>query len=360
MAPCLGMITVPVICSGETFEFLLDTGASSCLVDKSLAHLLGEPVGRVYAQTPTGVEALELYLPLQASVGELALSPNEPMVCVDLSWLERTTGEAVRGIIGMSFIRRFGLQLDFDNGVVRFIESPLPDEGTFGQELELKLEPESTPELTVAIIDTTEWTFTVDTGCGPTGSMDHRTCEHLTALEVLHPIGLTRGGALMRGFTARMAVLDSLTLGPFTHWNLMLSRTESSVVGIPFLAQYNITFDFPERRVWFRPSKRHGIPPGFNLSGLGLMSLGGECVVAGTRPGGPASAIGLEQGDVLVSLGGVPAGDVSLACIDAALCDAMGDTVEIVASRHGSEHSGVLDLRWVEVTETDESEQPPN
>lgn len=361
MAPCLDMITVPVTCSGEVFEFLLDTGASSCLVDKSLAHLLGEPVGRAYAQTPTGVEAIELYLPLQASVGELALNPDEPMACVDLSGFEHATGRDIRGVIGMSFMRRFGLQLDFDDGIVRFIESPLSDDSMLGQELELELEPKATPKLTATIIDTAEWTFTLDTGCGPTGSVNHRTCEALLALEVLHPIGLTRGGALMRDFTASAAVLDSLVLGPFTHRGLMLSRTESSVVGIPFLAQYNITFGFPERRVWFRPSERYGVAPGLNLSGLSLMSLGGQCVVADMHSGGPASEIGLEQGDVLVSVGGVPVGGLSLACIDAALCEAMGDTIEIVASRNGSEHSGVLDLRWVERSErADEPDEPPN
>ena len=121
MAPCLDMITVPVTCSGRTFEFLLDTGASICLVDKSLAHLLGEPIGRTYAQTPTGVEAVELYLPLQATVGALPLDPDEPVACVDLSGIGQITGRDVRGIIGMSFMRRFALQLHFDSGLVRFL-----------------------------------------------------------------------------------------------------------------------------------------------------------------------------------------------------------------------------------------------
>lgn len=349
---CGGLITVPVTCSGESFQFLLDTGAGRCLVDKSLAALLGESVGRTYAQTPGGVEAIELYLPLRARVGKLRLDPDEPVACVDLSSLERATGEPIRGIIGMSFMRRYGLQLDFDEGAVRFLETPLPPDGDYGYELELGLEPYGAPELTTPVVDTTEWTFIVDTGCQFTGSMDHRMCERLLAAGVLHPVGLTRGAALVRDFTASLAALDSLALGPFTHRNLMLSRTESSVLGIPFLRQYKATFDFPERRVWLEPSSRHAAPPCFDFSGLGLAMLGGECVVTGTTPGRAASLAGLEQGDVLVSVGATSVYDGSLACVREDLCTSMGDTLLVVASRQGEEFSTVLDLRWRAVHDT--------
>jgi hypothetical protein len=182
------------------------------------------------------------------------------------------------------------------------------------------------------------------------------------SLDLLHAVGLVSGSALMRDFTASLVVLDSLSVGPFNHKDLMLSRTESSVLGMPFLAQYKITFDFPERRVWFDPSERHGHSPGFDLSGLWLMSSGGECVVGGTRRGGPAYALGLEQGDIITSVGGESTAGQSPACIEAALRAAAGDSLQIGVSRLGNEFGAVLDLRWTAIEEADSlaAELPPN
>ena len=361
MAPCSDMITLPVTCHGHTYEFLLDTGSSGNLIDKSLTHLLYDPVGRMYGRTPTGVEAIAVYRTPAASIGNLELDPDDLIACVDLSDFAPLTGRDIRGILGMSFLSRYALQLDFDAGRVRLLESPIPVEEELGHEVELVLEPDSPPKFAAGMVDTMEWTLVLDTGSASTGSIEHRIAEVLEARGLLHPIGLYHGRALTRDFTARRVLLDSLAVGPFMHRDLPFSRTQASVLGLPFLAQYNVTFDFPERRLWLAPSVRGAVPPKLDLSGIAVMVLDDEHVVSAIRPGGPASRAGLEQGDVLLSIGGVPTAGLSVACVREAFRSSMGDTVEVVVSRFGAEFEATLDLRWhTEADSADVHEQPPN
>ena len=346
MPPCLDLMTVPVSLRGETYEFLLDTGASGCLFDGSLAPLLGEPVGRAYAQTPAGVEAVPLYRTPEASVGDLALDPDDLVACFDLSELVQLTGMQINGIIGMSFIERFGLELDFDAGFVRFLDSPVVPDSMIGAEVELDLQPDSPPGYTATLLDTVKWSFIFDTGCTSPGSIDHEAFSRLDDIGLLHSVGFARRRALHKSYTANLFVLDSLAIGQFDHRDLFLTQSESSVLGLPVLAQYNATFDFPERRLWLRASDRHRALAPSDISGLGVMKLAGEPVVAALDPQGPAAALGLEQGDVLVSVGGALVTDLSVACISDVFAQAMGDTIELVVSRFGDQFTEILDLRW--------------
>jgi hypothetical protein len=64
------LLLVPVQLKGKTFQFILDTGASSGIFDSSLAPLLGDPISVQEIQTPDGVTRGLLFPSPDAKLGE--------------------------------------------------------------------------------------------------------------------------------------------------------------------------------------------------------------------------------------------------------------------------------------------------
>ena len=167
---CADAIYVPVSCRGEYYLFLLDTGASLCVFDRSMQEQLGYPIGHTYAMTHSGEEAIELFRAPPLTIGGRRLESDEPVICADLFRFQTVLDKHISRIVGMSFLEDYALQLDVDGGKVRLLESPAPDTGRRVEALRLDLEPHGCPELTVDVGDTTEWVIGLDTGCGGFGA----------------------------------------------------------------------------------------------------------------------------------------------------------------------------------------------
>ncbi len=356
MLPCLDALLVPVTVAGETYMFLLDTGASLCAFDKSLGPLLGEPVGREYVQTASGVEAIDIYFPDQVFVGGIALSRDEPATCHDLSGLARVTGHDIRGLLGMTFMVDRALQLDFEEQKIRFLSSPVRADDDLGQAIRIDMEPGVwIPTMSVTVADTIQWEVKLDTGCSGFGVMERETYDQLLDLGSMAPFGV--GGAVSshRTYREERGVLDSLSFGSSVHRGPVLGRGEASVLGVPFIARYEVILDFPERVGYFRETGAVAFPDHLDYSGLVLMKLGNELVVRWASVGGPAHTAGLQQGDVILTLGGRDAADLSLACAEEEIQRALGGKLPVAVFREGKELELMLDLgrHWIEPAESD-------
>jgi C-terminal processing protease CtpA/Prc len=78
------------------------------------------------------------------------------------------------------------------------------------------------------------------------------------------------------------------------------------------LSRHVATFDLPQRLLYLEKAKGFGDPWVFDQSGLMLVRRRGEIVARSVGPGSPASAAGIKASDVILSVGGKPAGDLSL------------------------------------------------
>jgi len=342
--PCAEAIYVPVECCGDTLLFLLDTGASICVFDRSLQSWLGTPLGRDYAFTPGGMQAVELFRPPQATVGGRRLDPDEPVMCADLLMLQVGLGADVRGILGMSFLEDMALELDADAHRVRLLRSPTAESEGKGWPMRLDLDPHGAPTVTFVVGDTTKWTPTLDTGCGFTGIIEYRLCEELLDSGVLREIGSTEQWSLSRSDPARLVVLDSLAVGPFVERDLNLVRSESSALGLPFLLDYKVTMDFPERTLYLERSHTGQTAASGNPAGLAMVRRNGELVVASVAPDSPAELAGVRPGDVILEIQGQLAGAMPVPCAEEKLLVADRDTLKLLVWRDGDTVAVPLDL----------------
>jgi predicted metalloprotease with PDZ domain len=106
----------------------------------------------------------------------------------------------------------------------------------------------------------------------------------------------------------KQGVLDSLTLGEWTHTNVIVNRKNSggSVIGLPYLSRFQMTLDVPEEQVFLKPGKMFDEPSRRDCLGIGVRSVEGKATICHLDSAGPAAKSGLKDGDILESVNGDP------------------------------------------------------
>ncbi len=99
-------------CHGP-FDFLLDTGTNTTLIEADLAAELGlVPVDRLSLTTLTGSEPVPRYFLEETRVGSASV-PQLEALAGSLQQL-RSLDRNIRGILGMNFLAAFSFRLDYE------------------------------------------------------------------------------------------------------------------------------------------------------------------------------------------------------------------------------------------------------
>ena len=114
------LVVVPVLVDNQgPFEFLLDTGTNTTVVDTELARQLGlRPIDRVSVISPGGARVVPRARLQSLTLGPKAVEDLEAL-CVDLGAIRRLTG-SVRGVVGQQFLSRFNYLLSYKDRRLEF------------------------------------------------------------------------------------------------------------------------------------------------------------------------------------------------------------------------------------------------
>ncbi len=126
------MLHIPVGWNGKQSYFLVDTGCSTTVLDKSAFPQLQPQETNVNVATSAGRTDFSFFNPPDLRVGVFELENFGAVVRTDLSAKERMSKKPVIGILGMSALNEFILQIDFDSRKFRFLmpdHRPHPDWG---------------------------------------------------------------------------------------------------------------------------------------------------------------------------------------------------------------------------------------
>jgi len=245
-------IFVPVrLANGETLPFVLDTGAFSSLLDKSLEPGLGTRLDsgtlRVFGvpRHMNQYEAPTLYL------GNIPLMMTGPYIFTDdLKSLSDYAGRPVLGMIGMDILAHYCIQFDFAANQVRFLDDHHPDTRAWGKPFPLTDVGDGCFAISENLTGAAGPATLIDAGCTYDGWLVPNLFSRWTNQDA--PVvnsGVRFPNAVLGGTVYTNVNLDGLQPKLFSSGDPHLRLNG---IGLSFLSRNLVTLDFPRRTMYVK------------------------------------------------------------------------------------------------------------
>jgi predicted aspartyl protease len=294
-------VFLPVKFKGEEYLFVLDTGATHTVFDTSLKHNLGEVKKTQKVTTGADPIIVEFFDAPEAFLGPLNMQDCNEVLCIDLDMLTLIAGKKIGGIIGMNFLKKHVVQINFDDGKVLFIAPKKRKESDWGRKLAIKYGSNDIPYVRGNILGSKKIYFAIDTGANATGDLESEIFEKMLSkkrVKTSETLTQTAGGARR----TREVRIDSFSIGPLKYQGLVFGQGNMSRLGLSFLSRHVVTFDFPDNSIYLKAGKEFDKTDEIDMSGLHLLRTSNETVVHSVDEGSPAKKAGIQADDVIIRI----------------------------------------------------------
>ncbi len=301
---------VPVRINDTGHRFCLDTGSTESVFGKRLLGSFGPYQETVRVRAFHKPFSVKRYgAPKDVNVAGIKFSDKPGFIVADMNWVPN---EEFSGFIGMDFLMRFVVQLDFSQQKIRFFTA-LPDGA--GYAIPLYFNKTALPQCLVTFGNGgfEPIYFAVDTGAPAGFNVSPHLLVRLAESGQLDNVSFSRrtmGDGTYSVLDARVA---NVQVGPIaTHGaNVCADGGDRNVIGIEYLSRFLVTFDFPGKQMYLRP-RRVGIRSDWgDRSGIRLSRNATDVSVIGVVRSSPAEECGIKVGDGLESFEGQPALELS-------------------------------------------------
>jgi hypothetical protein len=300
------ILLLPVKYRGKTYQFFLDTGASHNVFDASLP--LGNPIGEMQTIGPAGAVSLKYYEAPPASVGGLSLNTSDPILGFDHTKFREVTGYEVYGAVGMSFLRRHVLQVDFDNGEVLVLKKPGQD---CGQGFVVTYDEQMQPRISAFVAGDYQQEFQLDTAFSDTCRLAPKSFDAVYNRGALKVVGTAYNVSISGTTPTRIGQLKQLSLGGFILHGAVVGEGDNRL-GLGFFSHFVMTLDFANSKLYLKKAKSFDRVDTYGLSGLHILRKDGKVIVNPVDKRSSAEAAGIGAGDILVKVDDVKADMLSM------------------------------------------------
>jgi hypothetical protein len=286
--------------------WILDTGASICLIDSTVASDAGiSAKGRRQIHgTGKGTVGIDsIAAPLRLSfVGGFA-TMCQPAARVDLRGLQDVVGRPVAGILGYDFFSRYIVQIDYAAHVLRLYDPEVYRYAGRGDTIALTLTDHHQAALRVRITDgtytDTARTLTLDTGSGD--AVDDSLVLQSTTL----PRYSVATSGLGASYSAVEGTLSTVSIGRFVLHGAPSTGPGTELIGNAVWSRFTCIVDYPHHRLFLERNEH--FDEAFDRgprSGLSFFSAAfhAEPTVSSVNASSPGAAAGIRTGDVIESL----------------------------------------------------------
>jgi len=253
-----GMIFVPVRLNGSRpLSFVLDTGSTRNIVDRTLAKSLGLKASGTGSMQGAGAGRIPVAFIRDVSIGLPGLkSTGYELSTADLRPLEASLGVRVDGILGYEIFRRFVVTVDYE---AKRLTLTLPE----------SFRPTSKSAQVLPIEVRDRWAFVKGELVlpGPVAVQDSFLIDSGSSDAVDHPIIMklqsrvagTSGVGLGAPIEGETAQATSFRLGRFAVPSPIVSccgatEATSRIIGNEVLRRFTVTFDYPSSRIFLTPN----------------------------------------------------------------------------------------------------------
>jgi len=259
--------------SGRKLPFIVDTGASGTLFDKSLEPILGKSLGTSVGYGWLGKTTNNVYAaPKLYLGGALLIMTSSEISTADVNSLSSFLGRPIRGILGMDVLEHYCIQLDFTARKMRFLDSERTDKQNWGKAFPIVAlnAEDARPALAENLLGVQGPHSLIDSGYNSDGWLMPEYFRQWTNGTVLGTNGEARwpNGR----FGGEKYPFVSLEEKPFP----------SDAIALRFLARHLVTLDFPNHALYL---KRTSIRPLADENTATVVSFLRDLKVNGRLPG---------------------------------------------------------------------------
>ncbi len=227
----------------EKLLFVVDSGTSITLFDKSLAPQLVRKIGDASMGKWGQQIKSDLYPTPNLYLGNVLLKTSgSETATIDLSKLSSETGCPIKGVLGMDILEHYCIQLDFDAGKIHFLDDEKTDKKNWGNPFPIIANNgDSRPFVAQNLLGAQGPHSLIDSGYMSDGWLRPKAFQQWTNLaspladgEAHSPYG-TFGGEKYRDVSLNVEHVD-----------------DADGIGLNFLARHLVTLDFPTHTLYLK------------------------------------------------------------------------------------------------------------
>lgn len=315
-----GLIIVPTEINGETYRFLLDTGAPN-VVSTELAEKLNFKKRRdIRTNDSQGNSSMLSYVKLGKVSIQGADFTNTTAAVANLKQADAIACLNIDGLIGANLMRKAYWQIDYSKNILHIISHKenlsVPDNS---YSIPFTAEATGTPIIHLKIGQTDIKRLKMDTGSVGFLSTDKDHYKDLKAKgEILaentaygtNSVGLF--GASEKD-TVRQVLVKTLSMGnlDLDQQIIDLRQSKLSLLGNSFFKNFLVTIDWKSNILYLSPQGKfcNSFAESFGIS---LMKEGEKMVVTMITEGSPAQQAGIRIGDIVLRVNDVDVAHTTL------------------------------------------------
>ncbi len=246
-----GIPLVHVRILNNDYMFVIDTGTTNLIYDRSLRPILGPVREIVSFQAINATFQTELFDAPKATLGPLDLQTTEKVFCSDLSNLRKAINKDVFGVIGMSFLKNCKFTIDINKKTVVFYkEFNCPSEKSTKLDITYM---SRIPALDLSLPGEAMEHYLIDTGYNGGITVTSGVFSRQIDGKNLRLGGYVRSIDLSnKETTDRTGILITLKVQDKDIQNLKCTEVSKQTVRVGFdlLRKNSITFDFPNKTLY--------------------------------------------------------------------------------------------------------------
>lgn len=240
--------------SGEKLPFVIDTGTSGVLFDKSLEPKLGTRLGTEPSWNFGVKRAVDIYAAPRLYLAGTPLMMTGNVATFDFKQLPLS--RPIMGILGMDCLQHYCLQLDFNAGKMRFLDDEHSNKEAWGKPFPLTGLGDGCFSVRENLAGVKDSGSLIDTGCNYDGWLSPQSFQQWTNQAQAPASGEVRSPkGVLGGETYPDIDLHGLDAKLFASGDMHITVDG---IGLHFLARHLVTFDFPKQTLYL---KRTSIGP---------------------------------------------------------------------------------------------------
>lgn len=350
----------------KDLTFIFDTGASTLVLEKSLG-ITGTHIADTQfreAEGMTKAEAVWIDRVSMGAVGSAAQVRNVSTLLTDLAQMSKILERPLGGIIGMTCMAGYTVEIDYEKKRLRFLPSRLytvttrkPDnKSTFLFDLKPVGDKDkiSTHTVTGFLHPEYDQEFLVDSGYAGYLTIGGIAAQTAGILKTTTPRISSFAYSVSRKFQTLKIRTPFLKVGELDLKGKIISidyRNDDAfgqfgIMGNRLLQNFRVTLDFQRKKLWLERTvekEKEEQDEAEHLSlGITIRTDGTTVVLETVPPNSPASKLGLRPGDKLLAIDGVTLDRLTTPQIANLLANPKKETRLRCVDKFGTEHEATV------------------